>query len=60
MYDDPEDEIVTKYTLLIYVNSLQILVSKTLQKMFYRENSTMNQFRMIPEPYLRNIVSPKV
>ena len=30
-----------------------------LNKTFYRENSTMTQFRMILEPYLLHDVSPK-
>jgi hypothetical protein len=47
-------------TLLIYINSLQISVSETLQKHFYSKNSAMTQFRMIPEPYLVQVISPKV
>jgi hypothetical protein len=58
--DDPEAAISTIDTLLIYENILQISGSETLQKIFYSENSTMTQFRMIPEPYLAKVVSPKV
>jgi hypothetical protein len=60
IYDDPEDEISTTDTLLIYENSLWSLGSETLQKKFYSENSAMTQFRMIPEPYLTKDVSLKV
>jgi hypothetical protein len=58
--DDPEAKISTTYTLLISVNSLQISGSETLRKMFYRENSSMTHFRMIPEPYLVQALSLKV
>jgi hypothetical protein len=60
IYDDPEYEIFTKDALLIYVNSLQSLGYEMLQKKNYSENSAMNQFRIIPEPYLVQVVSPKV
>jgi dynactin complex subunit len=60
IYDDPEAELFTIDTLLIFVNILQISVSEALQKSFYRENSAMTQFRMIPEPYLVQDISPKV
>jgi hypothetical protein len=39
--DDPEAEIFTTDTLLMFVNSLQILGSETLHKILYSENSTM-------------------
>jgi hypothetical protein len=58
--DDPEAEIITTFTLLISVNGLQRKRSETLQKMFYSENSAMTHFRIIPEPYLVQVVSPKV
>jgi hypothetical protein len=58
--DDPEAEIFTKDTLLIFMNILWISGSETLQKRFYSENSAMTQFKMIPEPYLAQDVSPKV
>jgi hypothetical protein len=60
IYDDPEAEIFTKDTLLISINSLWSSGSEKLQKKNYSENSTMNQFRMIPERYLVQDVSPKV
>ena len=60
MYDDPEDTIFTIDTLLISVNFLQSSRSETLQKKNYSENSAMTRFRMIPEPYLVQVVSPKV
>jgi hypothetical protein len=60
IYDDPEDEISTTYTLLFSLNILQISRSETLQKKFYSENSAMTQFRMIPKPYLTKVVYPKV
>jgi hypothetical protein len=60
IYDAPEAAIFTTDALLISVNFLWILGSETLQKMFYSENSTMTHFRMIPEPYLVQDVSPKV
>jgi hypothetical protein len=34
--------------------------SETLQKIFYSENSAKTHFRMIPEPYLVQAISPKV
>jgi hypothetical protein len=34
--------------------------SEMLHKIFYRENSAMTHFRMIPEPYLLQDLSPKV
>ena len=60
MYDDPEDEIFTTYTLLISVNILKISGSETLQKMYYSENSAMTHFMMIPEPYLSQAISLKL
>ena len=60
IYDDPEDELFTTYTLLIYVNIIWSSGSETLHKNFYSENSAMTQFRKIPEPYLVQVVSPKV
>ena len=48
MKDDPEAECFTKYTLLIYVNTIWIVGSETLQKKIYNENSAMTQFGMIP------------
>jgi hypothetical protein len=60
MKDDPEAEIFTTDTLLISLNILQSSGSETLHKRFYSENSAMTQFRMIPEPYLAQAVSPKV
>ena len=60
MYDDPEAEIFTTDTLPIYVNGVQSSGSETLQKIFYSQNFTMTHFRMIPEPYLVQDVSPKV
>jgi hypothetical protein len=50
----------TTDTLLIYVNILESSGSETLHKIFYSENSAMTQFRMIPEPYLAQAVSPKL
>jgi hypothetical protein len=58
--DDPEDEIATKDTLLIFENILWSSTSEILQKIFYSENFAMTQFRMIPEPYFTKVVSPKV
>jgi hypothetical protein len=58
--DDPEAKIFTTDTLLISVNILWSSGSETLQKKIYRENSPMTQFRMIPEPYLVQVVSLKV
>ena len=46
--DEPEAKIVTTDTLLIFLNGLQREGSKTLQKYFYRKNSAMTQFMMIP------------
>ena len=60
IYDDPEAEIFTIDTILIFVNGLQRAGSETLQKFFYSENSAMTHLRMIPEPYLVEAVSPKV
>ena len=60
IYDDPEVEIFTTDKKLIYVNYVQREGSETLQKRFYSENSSMTHFRMIPEPYLVQAVSPKV
>jgi hypothetical protein len=57
IYDDPEAEIFTTDTLLIFVNILQSTRSEMLHKCFYSENSAMTQFRMIPEPYLVQAVS---
>ena len=51
-YDDPEAETIITTTLIIFVNSLWVLGFETSQKQFYRENSTMTKFRMIPEPYI--------
>jgi hypothetical protein len=59
IYDDPEAEIFTTDALLISVNFLQSSGSATLHKKIYSENSTMTHFRMIPEPYLVQVVSPK-
>jgi hypothetical protein len=42
------------------MNSLWSSGYETLQKKFYSKNSAMTQFRMIPEPYLAQVVSPKV
>jgi hypothetical protein len=42
------------------VNILWSSGSETLQKKIYSENSAMTEFRMIPKPYLRKVVSPKV
>jgi hypothetical protein len=42
------------------MNILHISGFETLQKSFYNENSAMTQFKMIPEPYLTQDVSPKV
>jgi hypothetical protein len=42
------------------VNILQISGSETLQKKVYSKNSAMTQFRMIPEPYLSQVVSPEI
>ena len=41
------------------MNSLWSSGSATLHKFFYRKNSAMTQFRMIPEPYLAQVVSLK-
>jgi hypothetical protein len=60
IYDDPESEIFTTAVILISVNGLRSAGSETLQKKFYSENSAMTHFRMIPEPYLVQAVSPKV
>ena len=60
IFDDPEAEIVTTNTLLIFVNSLRSLGSETLHKSFYSENYAMTHFRMIPEPYLVRAISHKV
>jgi hypothetical protein len=57
---DREAKISNTDTLLIYDNNLWISMSETLQKKIYSENSSMTQFRMIPEPYLTKVVSPKV
>jgi hypothetical protein len=47
-------------TLLIFVNNIQISGPETLHKKIYSENSAITQFRMILEPYLVQVVSPKV
>ena len=60
IWDDLEAKRFTKYTLIIFVNSLWRSGSETLQKKNYRQNSAMTQFRMIPEPYLAHSVYPKV
>ena len=60
IYDYPEAKIFTTDTLLIYVNGLRISGSETLHKKIYSENSAMTHFRMIPEPYIVQAVSPKV
>jgi hypothetical protein len=60
IYDDPESEIFTTAVVIISVNVLQSVGYETLQKKFYSENSAMTHFRMIPEPYLVQAVSPKV
>ena len=60
IYDDPEYEIATTDTLLIFENILQSLGSEKLQKKFYSENSAMTEFKMIAEPYLTKVASPKV
>ena len=41
IFDDPEAEIATIYTLLFFDNILRISGSETLQKFFYRENAAM-------------------
>jgi hypothetical protein len=60
IYDDPEAEIFTTDKKLIFVNGPQILGSEMLQKSFYRQNVAKSHFRMIPEPYLVQAISPKV
>ena len=60
IYDDPESEIFTTYTILFFVNGIHIVGFEMLQKIFYRETSSMTQFKMIPEPYLVQAVSLKV
>jgi hypothetical protein len=60
IYDDPEYEIFTTDKKLISVNGPLSSGSETLQKIFYSENSEKTHFRMIPEPYLVQAISPKV
>jgi hypothetical protein len=60
MYDEPKAEMFTKIILRISMNIPQISRSDMLQKKNYSENSEMTQFRMIQEPYLTQVVSPKV
>jgi hypothetical protein len=60
MYDDPEPEIFTTDKKLISVNGPWSSGSETLQKIFYSKNSAKTHFRMIPEPYLVQAISPKV
>jgi hypothetical protein len=60
IYDDPDAELFYTDKILIYVNFLRSSGSETLQKFFYRKNSTMTHFRMIPEPYIVPDVSKKL
>jgi hypothetical protein len=60
IYDDPEAESFTTDKKLISVNGPQSSGSETLQKIFYSENVAKTHFRMIPEPYLAQAISPKV
>jgi hypothetical protein len=60
IYDDPEAESFTIDKKLISINGLQSSGSETLQKIFYSENFAKTHFRMIPEPYLSQAISPKV
>jgi hypothetical protein len=60
IYDDPEAEIFTTYKKLIYVNDPWRLGPETLQNFFYSKNAAKTHFRMIPEPYLVQAISPKV